>query len=148
MEMLELIAINQVLQGVKEDAAYLREFNALDQGKQREIIDTLEVLIGQAKPASSDGVDAVSLSGLSPRVTPCVMVKNGYSGPVLRRVSALPQEEYKNIIRLYIAMYRVADGRRRALEGGPCRQHWWHRDLGNADVVAEIIAQYEAGKLA
>lgn len=58
----------------------------------------------------------------------------------LSKVLGLPANERDKSFLLLLALFAVADQRRRQSDFNPAR-HWWHRDLSDDKVVADILAR-------
>jgi hypothetical protein len=145
------IYLNQLAQGVKPLSAGEQWFLQLPEEAQ---VDALRRLASHAMQAGAVGNDvaaAVSASGLKSSYTPCSMLtahtKDQLASSALRvamsRVIALPAPERRKTFLLLIALLSVADRRRRERDFDPAR-HWWHRDLSDERVVADILARPDA----
>jgi len=101
----------------------------------------------QAHAVGTDVEVAIQRSGLKATYTPCQMLiarsrenQLGTAGvkQSLNDISRLPDAELSRAFVLFLSLLTVADGRRRQKELDPER-HWWHRDLSDEKVVAELL---------
>lgn len=145
------IFLNQIAQEVVTIEQGLQWFKNLQEDQQREIFRDLVFIICQAKAKPVDAENAVARSGLSPTFTPCVLLfkamkEQPYASSVLEqalwKIMGLPENEREKSFRLFIALFQVADARRRERNFDPER-HWWHRDLSDEQVVADLLAGKE-----
>ncbi len=115
-------------------------------------VATLERLAYFALQAGAVGADvgaAVARSGLKTGYTPCQVLSahtkdNQQATAALRvalsKVIALPANERSKSFPLLIALFWVSDQRRRERNFDPVH-HWWHRNLSDDRVVADILAR-------
>lgn len=110
------------------------------------LLQELVDLCRQARCVAEDGPRAVAVSELNQRRSACVMLSKGASLQVLRKVAQLRGRDSLDALLLLLHVLRLADSRRRREEELPC-SHWWHRDLGDPAVVAQLREQYVSGRL-
>lgn len=143
------IYLNQVVQGVISLAAGEQWFSQLPDGAQVEALERLAYFALQAGAVGADVDSAVVRSGLKTGYTPCrVLAAQTKNNPkassalrvALSKVIALPTNERSKSFLLLIALFCVADQRRRERNFDPVH-HWWHRDLSDAQIVADILAR-------
>jgi len=140
--------LNQIAQEVVPTDEALQWFNDLKDSEQLDMFQILLFIILQAGALADDADRAVTKSGLRPTFTPCVLLykvqreqpfSQSALQQVLLKIVNLPANEKEKSFRLLIALFQVADARRRERCFEPER-HWWHRDLSDKNVVAEILA--------
>lgn len=143
------IYLNQLVQGAKPLAAGEQWFSELSDKAQVEILEKLAHFALQAGAGGADVDAAIARSGLRAGYTPCrVLVAhtkdNQKASSALRvalsKMSTLPADERSKSFLLLIALFWVADQRRRERNFDPVN-HWWHRDLSDDRVVADILAR-------
>ena len=121
---LQLNRIAQNLVPVKEGIEW---FVALAQEEQRSVLSALAYITSQSHPLASEVEPAIAEAGLKPTFTPCVMVlKAPRPEKGCQRLPGLPPDEWVKSFRLMIALFALADRRRRETS---CRNgctHDWH----------------------
>lgn len=144
------IYLNQIAQEVVTLEEALQWFKNLEQEEQMDTFRTLLFILLQAGAVADDADNTVAKSGLRPTFTPCVLLlKAQREQPfapaalqeVLWKIANLPANEKEKSFRLLIALFQVADARRRERCFEPER-HWWHQDLSDEKVVAEVLAAH------
>lgn len=93
-------------------------------------VQTLGVLARfcqQAHPLAEDVAQAIKRSGLKPSFTPCVLLEQAIRPELaLHKILALPIAEQEKTFRLLIALYSIADARRRITHCSEGCAHAWH----------------------
>lgn len=144
------ICLNQIAQEVVPPDEALQWFNNFEHDEQMGMFQILLFINLQAGALADDADQAVSRSGLRPTFTPCVLLYKAqrmqpHSQPALQQVlwkiANLPANEKEKSLHLFVALFQVADARRRERCFQPER-HWWHRELSDENVVAEILAAH------
>jgi hypothetical protein len=134
------LLLNQVAQGVLTAGDGATWFQALQADCQREVLRWLANMATQAGARTEDAEPAIRTAGLKPTLTPCVLLTKEYLPVQLAKIVNLPAGESLKSFRLLMALFQIADARRRAIRcAGGC-SHWWHRDLADAGVVDELLA--------
>jgi hypothetical protein len=119
--------LNRVAQGRLPFSEAVQWFDALPQEDQQPWLKTLALMCHQAHPQPQEIDPAITLGGLKPTFTPCVMLKTAAQpGHVLGRVANLPTEERQKAFRLLFALYCIADTRRRENQCRNGCSHEWH----------------------
>jgi len=136
------IFINQMAQGVVKTGDGERWFSAFDLESKRGILREVNAMILQAHPTPEDVVSTVVESGLKETLTPCVLLSKPNIKVQLAKLANLPEPELTNVLKLLVRLLGIADKRRRETKPVDTVNHWWHRDLGNPQVVAEIREHY------
>ncbi|QDT26447.1 hypothetical protein Enr10x_17510 [Gimesia panareensis] len=135
------IKLNQIRQGVIVDAEGEAWFAGLEAAEQKSVLYQLNYICMQAGPTPADVLPAIEHAGLKPTFTPCVMLQHGKLREASSRALQLPSAEYLKLFRLLMALFKIADQRRRELCGTHCR-HWWHQDLSNEEILLSIREQH------
>ena len=143
------IFLNQLAQGAKPLAEGQRWFAQLSDEARVDVLQRLMSYALQARAVGSDADAAVAKSGLNPGYTASAVLaaharvdQQSSSGMrvALSKVLGLPANERDKSFLLLLALFTVADQRRRQRDFDPAR-HWWHRDLSDDKVVADILAR-------
>jgi hypothetical protein len=101
-------------------------FRSLDDKTKTAVLIDLVMFALQAGARPSDAEPAIARSGLKPTFTPCVLLKRSPLSSSLAKIRQLPPNEQEKSFRLLVALYRIADDRRRSTRcAGGC-SHWWH----------------------
>ncbi|WP_158626781.1 DUF5958 family protein [Bradyrhizobium sp. RP6] len=140
----EEILLNQLAQGIANDAEGEAWFSAQSEDNKRRLLRGLNSFILQAKPKPEDVAVAIAESQLKPTLTPCVLIAMPNLRVQLAKVATLPEFELPRVFRLLIKLLAAADGRRRKEQPLDHINHWWHRDLSDSDVVNDIKRTREA----
>lgn len=139
------ILINQMAQGIVPLHEGQEWFQAMSPEFKKRTLQRLNLMILNATPRSEDAVAAISLSGLKPTLTPCVLLAKPNLGVSLAKIANLAEEELVKGFILLIAMLGIVDRRRRMTKPLDVENHWWHRNLGDPAVVAEIRRLFGSG---
>lgn len=140
---MEEIRLNQLAQSVGAIEGGEEWFRARDLAKQRGILRALACFAAQAGAGPSDADAAIARSGLRPGHTPAVLLRGGRLRMQVAKILALPAGEHERAFRLLLALFAIADARRRSLQcSGGC-SHSWHRDLSDSAVAASIAESDE-----
>ena len=126
------ILLNQIAQGIRpiEDAVSVGVAS-------EELWESLRRMVQQAHPSREDVEAAIGAAGLERTFTPCVLLLKDRTPARLAQVSELRGKDAERALRLLLAVFSVADARRRA-SCPPACHHGWHRDLSDPAVLAEI----------
>jgi hypothetical protein len=92
----------------------------------------------QASPRQEDTIAAISEAQLKRTLTPCVLITKPNLNVQLAKLATLPEFELSRVFRLLIKLLGIADNKRRQEEPLDTINHWWHRDLGDPEVVNDI----------
>ncbi|WP_327231550.1 DUF5958 family protein [Streptomyces murinus] len=115
------VVLNELAQGIKPLAEGVAWFEGLSEGDRREVLSTLVLFCGQARAVEGDVPESIARSGIRPTHTPAVMLTKWRFG-----MAALPAHELTKSFRLLVALFGIADTRRRKLWcAGGCA-HEWH----------------------
>ncbi|TKT06079.1 hypothetical protein E4U92_29825 [Streptomyces galbus] len=115
------VVLNELAQGRRPVEQGVEWFEELSEGDRREVLRALVLFCGQAGTCEEDVPESIARSGIRPTHTPAVMLTKGRFG-----MEALPANELTKSFRLLVALFTVADTRRRTLHcAGGC-DHSWH----------------------
>ncbi|MFJ4472847.1 DUF5958 family protein [Streptomyces sp. NPDC089424] len=114
--------LNELAQGLRPVDEGIEWFEGLSEGDQRKVLHTLVLFCGQARAREEDVPESISRSGIRPTHTPAVMLTKWRFG-----MEALPAYELIKSFRLLVALFSIADTRRRTLHcAGTCGHAWHH----------------------
>src|SRR5262249_28192461 len=134
------LLFNQVARGFRPVTDALDLLARTPVQDRKPLWDELLFILSQVHPSAEDAAAAVRLSGLRPTYTPCVLLLKDHRNVQVRKIAALPEDEGPKALRLLLALFSVADERRRAASCHNTCSHWWHRDLSDPAVVEAIRA--------
>ncbi|MFE7211370.1 DUF5958 family protein [Streptomyces sp. NPDC057611] len=116
------MTLNELAQGLRPMADGIEWFEGLVEEEQRRAIQGLVYFCGQARAREEDVPESIERSGIRPTHTPAVMLTGWNLG-----MAGLPAYELTKSFRLLVALFSIADARRRALYcAGGC-SHEWHQ---------------------
>ncbi|MGY4918035.1 DUF5958 family protein [Streptomyces sp. 900116325] len=116
------VTLNELAQGLRPMAEGIEWFEGLVEEEQRRAIQSLVYFCGQARAREEDVPECIERSGIRPTHTPAVMLTRWNLG-----MAGLPAYELTKSFRLLVALFSIADARRRALHcAGGC-SHEWHQ---------------------
>ncbi|MBO9540208.1 hypothetical protein J7643_06410 [bacterium] len=118
------IFLNQVAQGLLPFEAAVAWFESLLEAAQEEILRELIYLSSQAGARDEDIQESITQSRLRPTFTPCIVLRK--DGVKHCRLDLLPPDEHLKSFRLLMALFEIADQRRRATSCKDGCKHWWH----------------------
>jgi hypothetical protein len=130
------VPLNQLAQGLVPAEKGTTWFAASDEQGQAEILIRLSVMVQQTHPNQAEIQQGISRSGVkSTRAVAALLAREPLS-PQLRKARALPRHEWPFVFRVLLAVFAVADARRRTsnelCRSGRCH-HWWDGDLEKSD---------------
>jgi hypothetical protein len=115
------VILNELAQGLRSTAEGVEWFEGLPEDDRRKVLHALVLFCGQARARQEDVPESIARSGIRPTHTPAVMLKKWRFG-----MGDLPVHELTKSFRLLVALFGIADTRRRTLHcAGGCR-HAWH----------------------
>jgi hypothetical protein len=115
------VILNELAQGLRPVADGVEWFEGLSDDDQRKALYTLVLFCGQARAREDDVAESIARSGIRPTHTPAVMLTKWRFG-----MDRLPAYELTKSFRLLVALFSIADTRRRTLHCvGGCG-HEWH----------------------
>jgi hypothetical protein len=133
------LLLNQVAQCVISVQSAKEWFAQLDDDYQEMVLRKLAVMIQQASSTKDDVKNAIQLPEVRETGTAAVLLSRGRLLVQLAKVVGLPRRQRAEGFVPMVATFRVADTRRRVTRClGQCT-HWWHRDLSDPVVVADLI---------
>jgi hypothetical protein len=136
----ESLLVNRWVQGHEADDTLRQWFAA--QGPEMQLRRLIQIgeLCTQARFDGEDAFRAVADSGIKPTRNACSLLVRWPTQLGLRKLEKLRDRDAEDAWMLLLYTLRHADRRRRASEPeGPCQRHWWHRDLGDPSVIAELM---------
>ncbi|MGW2563061.1 DUF5958 family protein [Streptomyces sp. NPDC001514] len=113
--------LNELAQGLRPAAEGVEWFEGLSEHGQRRVLHTLVLFCGQARARKDDVSESIARSGIRPTHTPAVMLTKWRFG-----MEHLPAYELTKSFRLLVALFGIADTRRRALYCADGCGHEWH----------------------
>jgi hypothetical protein len=119
--------LNRVAQGRYPFEDAVRWFESLTEKEQLSSLGAVAFMCGQAYPQSDEFEKAIALGELDPTDIPCTMfLLDDVPIYCLDELLAVPPEERRKTFRFILALYCVADTRRRETECRDGCHHWWH----------------------
>ncbi|MFI2434293.1 DUF5958 family protein [Streptomyces sp. NPDC018693] len=115
------VVLNELAQGLRPTAEAVRWFEGLAEDDQRKVLHALVLFCGQARAREEDVPESIARSGIRPTHTPAVMLTKWRFG-----MDRLPAYELTNSFRLLVALFSIADTRRRMLHCADGCGHEWH----------------------
>lgn len=121
------VRLNRIAQGSVPVKEGIEWFDALARDEQQSVLRTLAYITSQSHPLAKEVEPAISQAGLKLTFTPCIMVlKAPLPEKGCQRLPDLPPDEWSKSFRLMVALFALADRRRRETS---CRNgctHDWH----------------------
>jgi len=142
MNIEDAIFINKLAQGIIDIAEGEKWFLNFPEEGKRTILYKINSMILQAHPIPSDVNSAIVATGLKQTLTPFVLISKPKLNHQLAKIANLPERELPVVFRLLIRLLGISDERRREAKPLDLKNHWWHRDLRNPEIVAEICNQF------
>src|ERR1700688_3278484 len=136
------IFVNQMAQGIVGLDEGARWFSIFDLESKRSILREVNAMILQAHPMPEDAALSIAASELKETLTPCVLLSRPGLKAQLAKLANLPESELINVLELLLRLLGIADNRRRETKPVDTVNHWWHMDLRNPLIVAEIRKRY------
>lgn len=115
------VILNELAQGLRPSSEGVEWFENLSEDDQRQALHALVLFCSQARAREDDVPASIARSGIRPTHTPAVMLTKWRFG-----MDRLPAYELTKAFRLLIALFSIADGRRRALHCADGCGHEWH----------------------
>ncbi|MFF3337057.1 DUF5958 family protein [Streptomyces sp. NPDC002888] len=113
--------LNELAQGLRPTAEGVEWFEGLSEDDRRKVLHTLVLFCGQARASADDVPESITRSGIRPTHTPAVMLTKWRFG-----MAQLPGYELTKSFRLLVALFSIADTRRRTLYCAEGCSHAWH----------------------
>ncbi|MEV5239806.1 DUF5958 family protein [Streptomyces cinnamoneus] len=119
--------INELAQGVRGMDDGVAWFSGLPEDARDAVLREVVLCISQAHPTAEEARASVARSGLKVTANPAVMIQRAPLMERVGRIAGLPADEHVNAFRLLIALFSIADTRRRETEcRGQCGHDWHH----------------------
>ncbi|MFE9099071.1 DUF5958 family protein [Streptomyces sp. NPDC007264] len=115
------VVLNELAQGLRPMAQGVEWFEGLSEDDRRKVLHALVLFCGQARACEDDVPESIARSGIRPTYTPAVMLTKWRFG-----MAGLPAYELTKSFRLLVALFSIADTRRRALHCADGCGHEWH----------------------
>jgi Family of unknown function (DUF5958) len=123
------IVLNRLAQQIVAEEEGLRWFAGLGVDEQKGVLQKLWMFAAQAGASVNDVDAAIQRARLKPSLTPCVLLKGGPLKVQVAKVLGLPIGEREKSFRLLLALFQVADERRRSTSCVKGCSHWWHAGI-------------------
>ena len=134
----EELTLNQVAQGIFPAQAGEDWFTGLPEVRRTAVLRGLAHMAIQAGARPEDARAAIQQSGLKPTFTPCVLLMRDQMAVQLAKIANLPASEFLKAYQLLMALFQIADARRRATQCAAGCSHWWHHDLTSGGQIDEL----------
>ncbi|MDQ0960747.1 hypothetical protein QFZ66_004625 [Streptomyces sp. B4I13] len=115
------VVLNELAQGLRPTAEGVEWFEGRSEDDQRKVLHALVEFCGQARACEEDVPESIARSGIRPTHTPAVMLTKWRFG-----MAALPAYELTKSFRLLVALFSIADTRRRTQHCADGCGHEWH----------------------
>jgi hypothetical protein len=121
------LQLNRIAQGMVSVPDGVSWFEALAQQEQQVVLRTLAYITSQSHPLPAEVEPAIAQARLKPTFTPCVMVRKApLPEKGCQSLPGLPSDEWVKSFRLMIALFTLADRRRRETWCRNGCDHDWH----------------------
>lgn len=121
------LQLNRIAQGLVPEDSGLRWFGGLIAAERVAVLKDLAYITHQSHPKLEEVPSAIVRSGLKSTFTPCVMLQNAdRPTSALSRIASLPEPEHAKSFRLLLALFSIADARRRETQCKDGCIHEWH----------------------
>ncbi|WP_353376630.1 DUF5958 family protein [Microbulbifer sp. NBRC 101763] len=120
------VTINRIAQGEIPIEEGIEWFKALPEEEQHKALRGMNLCIHQSHPREPEIEEGIKLSGLKETYTPCVIMRKNTFNSARAKVLALPSHEWLKAFRLWLAIFTIADSRRRSTDCQAGCDHWWH----------------------
>ncbi|MEU5198752.1 DUF5958 family protein [Streptomyces scabiei] len=115
------VVLNELAQGLRPVVEGVEWFEGLAEDDQRKVLHAPVLFCGQARACEEDVPESIARSGIRPTHTPAVMLTKWRFG-----MDRLPTYELTKSFRLLVALFSIADTRRRMLHCADGCGHEWH----------------------
>ncbi|WP_128380839.1 DUF5958 family protein [Streptomyces cavernae] len=123
------VILNELAQEIRQVSEGAAWFSALVEDEQRLVLRELVQFCLQARAVEADAEEAIARSGLRPTYTPAVMLTKWRLN-----MSALPPYDRARAFRLLVALFAIADTRRRERYCADGCGHDWHQLAARPEV--------------
>ncbi|MFB4298307.1 DUF5958 family protein [Actinomadura sp. NTSP31] len=120
------VILNELAQGISPIAQGVEWFDGLNDTEQFDALRALAAFCLQARATVDDGPESIRRAGIRPTYTPAVLITRGRVGEQLAKIINLRQDERVKAFRLLVALFAVADERRRERCCADGCGHAWH----------------------
>ncbi|WP_406487939.1 DUF5958 family protein [Streptomyces phaeochromogenes] len=122
------VILNKLAQGIRPMAEGEAWFTALAEDEQSLVLKKLVRFCVQARAVETDAQEAIARSGMRPTYTPAVMLTRWRLN-----MSHLPPYDRARAFRLLVALFAIADNRRRERYCADGCSHAWHQLTAHRD---------------
>ena len=123
---LDGFALNQLAQGLLKIEDGVAEFVNEDADRRRATLRKLIAFALQAGVKPADTRPGIERAGIKATDTPSVLISKGAIQVQLAKIANLPESESVKSFRLLVALFAIADERRRNEKCLNGCSHWWH----------------------
>ncbi|MGO4755623.1 DUF5958 family protein, partial [Streptomyces sp. 2MCAF27] len=113
-------------QGLHDTEEAVSWFSSLEQAGQKAVLRELVRYSMQAHTTVEDGRDGLAQSGVTPTMTPAVLITREPILEQMGKIINLPPSDYIRSFRVLLSAFAVADTRRRETECRGACNHAWH----------------------
>lgn len=139
--MLELVKVNQFVQGIIDMDIMVDWFENMESEKKKESVRNLLGLVIQSHPFSTDLLEAIELLKIKKTSNAVVMLTNPRKNYLKYGYETinLSEKELVKVWSILLYVLKISDTRRKLNEKeGECT-HWWHKDLSNQDCIRQLL---------
>jgi hypothetical protein len=120
------LRINKIAQGLIDNQDGTTWFEDSHENMQRSILRAFYYMLHQSHPTHADVENGIRLSGLKPTFSPCVVMLKRPLGDACNKILAMPHHELSKAFKLWLAIFSIADRRRRETNCANGCAHDWH----------------------
>lgn len=123
----EEILLNKLAQDQIPLQEGIKWYDALPENEQKEVLNLVAFYVSQAFTSAESIQKGIELSCIEPTMTPVGIFQNNNLGTALNKISQLPMAEWRKAFMVLLAIFKVADTKRRGTwcKDG-CRHEWHH----------------------
>jgi hypothetical protein len=146
VELPDLIRLNQLVRGRIDLPGFEEWHDALRPAQRVVLGDVLFTFAHQAGVLDADYGEALAVAGVpaghpvARRLDEARRERHFPSLFVPRLLTTLDEADVRVAVRLFAALFGIAEGRVYRRETPGCCNHWWHRDLLDDRVVQDLLA--------
>ena len=134
-----MLRLNQIAQGVIPVEDEIARLSTRPFAERAATFNQLRFMISQAGASPADVAVATRNAGLVDQPHSSLLP----DGEMFVFGGSFPEEVLGRLepnLHFLVALFRIADARRREACGGEC-QHWWHADLSDPDILEQPSVQ-------
>lgn len=123
-----MLKLNQIAQGLIPWDAGVEWFETSTAAEKSVILGDLGFMVHQSHPLVAEVQPAIEKSGLKSTFTPCVLaLKSDPPERAIHRIVTLPESERLKSFEFLLALFSIADRRRRSTVCKSGCTHEWHK---------------------